>query len=1170
MVILYPLQSFAQGSTSNKGTDFWTVWMNHIDGTRSAMSLYITGDASTTGTVDFSDGSTSKPFSVTPGQVSIVTMPTNVYLGASGQFLKGIHITSQKNVVVYAHIYANARSGATLVLPVNAMGKDYYSINYTQKSSNTAYSVFCVVGTEDNTTIEITPTADLTDGHPANTKFTITLQKGEVYQALSLTDLTGSHIKSVSTGTEGCKKIAVYAGSSWIQIGCTPNKTSSDNLFQQAYPTASWGKNYITAPLSNRGYDIFRIIYSDPTANVQLNGTTIAAAQLVNHLYYEFSSTTPNVITSDKPIMVAQYAVSQNNGLNCTLLSNDTGDPEMIYLSPIEQGLDHVTLYSTSNQKILQSYINVIIPTSATSSFIKDGASYTNFKTVPDNTTYSYAQIPVTTGPHVISASQPFNAIAYGFGDIESYGYSAGTDLKNLNEFIELKDPQTNTTTSTGCTGISYKPQITIPYQTTKITWDLKDGSTPLVDNPTAPKSTIVKGTQTLYVYEYPSTITYAASGSHTIVATVFNPIADDCGSNEDIEFDYNISDIPAAKFTAVNSACPGNVINFTDQTDTRGVNIKSWAWNFGDATNSTTDNANTSTTQNTKHTYTQPGDYTITLNVTNDNGCNTSFQQSIHINAVPKAIFNASAPDCVTRDITFADASTQGDGTINKWVWDFGDGSNPVTKTTKAPFNYQYANTGTYHVSLMATSSTGCVSDAYVKDVIVSPLPVVDFTLPDVCLSDAFAQFTNKSTIADNSDSQFTYSWDFGDTYATALNPNTSILANPKHKYTHVDNYQVTLKVRSKDGCEVSKTQTFTVNGDTPNALFKLDAANTYCSGDDVLFDDLSTVNFGNITKIIWYFDANNHPADATVYTKDQFPADRVFHHNYGLFYTPASQTFAVKMQAYSGESCVSITAITNVTVKANPSVTLSQLGTLCQEASPVQVTTNINNGATGTGIFSGPGITAQGLFDPGKTGPGTFTINYIFHAGNSCDYSTSQQVTVSPMPKVNTGGDIHMLQGGQIIINAIVTGVPPFTYKWTLTNGAKATGLNRDDILNPVASPADDTAYMLTVTSADGCTGSSIVNITVLKAPEVPNTFTPNNDGVNDTWEIKYLNSYPNCSIEIYNRFGEKLYSSIGYPVAWDGTFRGLPLPEGTYYYIINPKNGRSIISGSVTIIR
>ena len=84
------------------------------------------------------------------------------------------------------------------------------------------------------------------------------------------------------------------------------------------------------------------------------------------------------------------------------------------------------------------------------------------------------------------------------------------------------------------------------------------------------------------------------------------------------------------------------------------------------------------------------------------------------------------------------------------------------------------------------------------------------------------------------------------------------------------------------------------------------------------------------------------------------------------------------------------------------------------------------------------------------------------------------------------------------------------------------------------------------------------------------IPNTFTPNGDGYNDTWELEHIFSYPKCTVNIYNRYGEKLYSSVGYPVAWDGTYKGAALPTGTYYYIINPNNGQKVLSGYVAIIR
>ena len=88
--------------------------------------------------------------------------------------------------------------------------------------------------------------------------------------------------------------------------------------------------------------------------------------------------------------------------------------------------------------------------------------------------------------------------------------------------------------------------------------------------------------------------------------------------------------------------------------------------------------------------------------------------------------------------------------------------------------------------------------------------------------------------------------------------------------------------------------------------------------------------------------------------------------------------------------------------------------------------------------------------------------------------------------------------------------------------------------------------------------------------KGPEIPNAFSPNGDGINDVWRIKYLEFYSEATVQIFNRYGQLVYLTTGYNVPWDGNFKGTPLPVGTYYYIINPKNGREIMKGSVTIVR
>ena len=93
----------------------------------------------------------------------------------------------------------------------------------------------------------------------------------------------------------------------------------------------------------------------------------------------------------------------------------------------------------------------------------------------------------------------------------------------------------------------------------------------------------------------------------------------------------------------------------------------------------------------------------------------------------------------------------------------------------------------------------------------------------------------------------------------------------------------------------------------------------------------------------------------------------------------------------------------------------------------------------------------------------------------------------------------------------------------------------------------------------------------VQVLRDIIIPNTFTPNGDGINDTWEITNLVDFPKATIDIYNRYGTNLYHSVGYARPWDGFYNGKELPAGTYYYLINLKDQvHGIQSGWVAILR
>jgi gliding motility-associated-like protein len=887
--------SFAQG-TSSQGKEFWTAYMSHIeDNGPSEMSLYVTADEATNVTVEVADGSFSPiTQAVVPGQITVVNVPKIVFLKNPGTFLKkGLHITAEKKIAVFAHIYSMSVSGATLLLPVAVLGKSYYSINYTQESNaqGNAFSTFMVVATEDNTTVEITPSQPLTDGQAAGATFILNLNKGDVYQGFSFKDLTNTQIRSVSSANGECKKIAVFSGSTKIGIGCQDdigNHFTSDNLFQQVYPTTSWGKTYITVPLKNRNYDIFRVVFSDPNTQLTINGNVIPKTSFQTPFYYQFEAQATKYITADKPIQVVQYAVSQGKtpGNDCVYDTHDVGDPEMIYLNPLEQTLDHVTLYSAREFKILSNYVNVVIKTDMASTFKVDGMPYTDFSTIANNPIYSYAQISLTAGSHTLNASDGFSAIAYGFGSNESYGYSAGTNLKNLNENIVFTPLQGTGTQVDGCTDEQYKLRLTLPFRPTKIVWDFKG----LLQNYTDPNPVMtgmVAGGngQTVYLYEYKDPVSFSA-GDHTITATATNPVADECGTDVDVDFDFNIGERPRTRFAPDGIFCTANMSSIIDQTTGNANSVKIW--------------------------------------------------------------------------------------------------------------------------------------------------------------------------------------WDY-----------------------------------------------------------------------------------------------QNHPEAFDIFSKSMIPADRKYHHQYETL--TIDKTYLIHMETFSGATsqCGDPFEQT-VTVHVSPIASFDAVTPLCQDAVPVQLIPH-HEGFTGPdGVFSGAGVTAGGKFDPAVSGAGKFTITYTFTATNLCPVVFSRDIVVNPLPIVNAGKYIQLLEGEPVLLPATASG-SGLTYLWE-----PAIGLDNPNVLNPVCSVAEDTRYKLTVTTAAGCIAYDDIFVKVLKKPIVVNAFTPNGDGINDTWTIKYLDTYPGNTVDIYNRQGERVYSSVGYASPWDGRFNGKVLPTGTYYYIINPKNGRKVISGNVTIIK
>ncbi len=550
----------------------------------------------------------------------------------------------------------------------------------------------------------------------------------------------------------------------------------------------------------------------------------------------------------------------------------------------------------------------------------------------------------------------------------------------------------------------------------------------------------------------------------------------------------------------------------------------------------------------------------------------------SIRVWKLPDAAFTWSPITCEKEAISFnGNSSLANAGTITNYSWNFGDPAsgtlNDYTSVT-ATASHTYNAPGNYIVKLTVTTSNGCVSTVKQQTININKNPVAGFIMPEVCLLDAFAQFTDTSHAPEGSIIQQVL-WNFGDAAnATPANPNTANGPVVQHTYSLVGPYNVQQIVITDKGCKdtLLPLPVLFINSGDPQAHLVSVSGNNYCAYDTVAIKNISTITTGSITRIEIFWDFASAPS---VTETDDIPTfNKIYKHKYPEFNVPASKTYQVKMIAYSGSTCFSEETL-SITVHAKPKLQFTDVPSVCLTDPAFQIvqameTTGLPAGSPGA-VFSGTGVSATGLFNPMIAGAGNHDIKFSFTTAAGCVDSISKTITVYPMPTVDAdrGQEWVMLEGGTLMLDPIVTG-NNLSFLWTNNLSISNSFLDNNAIKNPMVKAVDDIVYTLTVTANGNCKASDDVLVKILKAPRIPNTFSPNGDGINDKWVIKYLDTYPECKIKVFTRAGQKVYESIGYKTPWNGTMNGKSLPIDTYYYIIEPGSGRRPYSGYVTIVK
>jgi gliding motility-associated-like protein len=177
-----------------------------------------------------------------------------------------------------------------------------------------------------------------------------------------------------------------------------------------------------------------------------------------------------------------------------------------------------------------------------------------------------------------------------------------------------------------------------------------------------------------------------------------------------------------------------------------------------------------------------------------------------------------------------------------------------------------------------------------------------------------------------------------------------------------------------------------------------------------------------------------------------------------------------------------------------------------------------------------------------------------------------------ISPAPTLTVSASVNNVYAGTTIVLTATPSNPAVikSYEWFIND--KPQGVNSTAFTGNNFKDKDVVSCVATVNNACNLPISDEVTINLLPPPtiRIPNTFTPNGDGINETWNIPDLAFYPKCVVRIFNRYGTELIESKGYSKAWDGTYSGKVLPAGVYYYIIDTRDGQPKLSGNVTILR
>lgn len=588
----------------------------------------------------------------------------------------------------------------------------------------------------------------------------------------------------------------------------------------------------------------------------------------------------------------------------------------------------------------------------------------------------------------------------------------------------------------------------------------------------------------------------------------------------------------PHAAFSGGDTACAPLAIRFTNESE----RAAQYLWDFGDG--------GSSTEINPRHTYDEPGEYTVQLVSYGSNGSDTVSQEVVWVKEKLKADFEPDEEERVYPDATF-EFTNNSSVEATYFIWRFGDGTSLESDDPQVQYTYPAA--GEYTVRLEASNDFANCGDFVDKEITILPQPpAADFSGSDTSCAPVTVSFVNESKRA------VSYRWFFGD-------GDSSNAINPTHTYTESGLYDVTLIAQGlNNGSDTLVKNEVVYVPELPEASFEASPESQVFPGTEVNINNNSS---GNIEDYRWDF------GDSTTSTLQQ-PGSHDYEHfgNYDI-------------SLVVGNDIPKCEDSTTRQIEIKPPLPQAAFAGADSGCVPVQVafTNESENGESYEWYFGDGATSTEKSPSHTYTGEGIYDVKLVVTNATGKDSVTHTAVVgafAAPTAYFtsNPSSNVDLLVPANVFFNNLSENAT--TYHWDFGNGNTS---QQEDVVNTYKEPG---TYEVTLqaTSDFGCQDeyTAVPPFTVIEGGKafVPNAFKPVGSlSGNDTFKPKLKGNIRSYKMQIFNRWGELIFETEDYNEGWDGYYRGELCQQGVYVYRIDVRfyegNDKSLV-GDVTLIK